>query len=194
MRAAILEAALGLYRAGGYAGVAMRAVADQLGIQAPSLYHYFVSKEAIFRELQEQTLSLLVETLRPSLPDPLEDMRQYYWRYYEFSKAHPDRFALTWVDASTPQFDWRNESPVLAELVDLGHRGLRRSIEAGLLPAHDLFRASNVLWSAAHGAAVLAMRAGPGGDALAADVLDTAIAGLSTRPLSGRTSWKKTRR
>jgi AcrR family transcriptional regulator len=46
-KAEIVEAALDLLEAGGPEAVTMRAIADRLGIQAPSLYKHFPDKEAL---------------------------------------------------------------------------------------------------------------------------------------------------
>ena len=74
----------------------MREIAEKLGIKAPSLYHHFASKNDIFAALQERAfeLQLNAELQAPHVADPLEDLRQHCWRYYEFSRAHPDRAAL----------------------------------------------------------------------------------------------------
>lgn len=180
MRAAILEAARALYRDGGFAGVTMRAIAHQLGIRAPSLYHHFVSKEAIFVALQEQALVLLKERLHMDVADPMASVRQFFWGYYEFSKSHPDHFALTWVDRSTPPFQGMFTSPIVGELAQLGHQRIRAAMDAGRFPPNlDLQKASVILWSAMLGVSVLRMiNNGAMGDEQARDTLETTIEGL----------------
>lgn len=181
MRSAILDAARDLYRAGGYAGVTMRGIADQLGIRAPSLYHHFVSKEAIFLALEEQALALLVERIESEVEDPLENLRQYFWRYYQFSKTHSDHFTLTWIDQSTPPMARLFPSKSIERLRDMAYARLRRCMDAGLVaPRVDVTEVSNVLWSAILGVAVLNLHQ-PGmdmSDALARETLETVIAGI----------------
>lgn len=186
VRAAILEAARGLYTQGGYAGVTMRAIATQLGIRAPSLYHHFVSKEEIFLALQERTLQLLQSMMvQPATTDPIEDVRQWYWQYYEFSKVYPDYFALLYVDRSAPALDvaMYQASP-FRELRDVGQAMKRRCVDAGLWPANtDIERASAILWSTVHGPAVLRAihrRDVLNFDLTAAESLDLTLEGIRT--------------
>src|SRR5918996_3961751 len=49
--AAILEAARGVMRERGVAGLSLREVARRVGMQAPSLYEYFPSKAALYDAL-----------------------------------------------------------------------------------------------------------------------------------------------
>lgn len=183
MRDAILDAARELYRAGGYSGVTMRAIAEQLGMRAPSLYHHFVSKEAIFLALEEQMLALLVERVEGELDDPLENLRQYFWRYYQFSRSHADHFTLTWVDQSTPPMARLFPSRSINRLTEMAHRRLRRCVDAGIVaPGINIPNVSNVLWSAMLGVAVLHLhQPGDVSDALATETLNTVIAGLRRR-------------
>src|SRR5262245_14296192 len=86
VREAILEAARALYAKGGYAGVTMRAIGEQLSIRAPSLYHHFDGKEQIFAELQNRGLIIMQGMMTQLLTrDPIDDVRKWYLRYYEFS-------------------------------------------------------------------------------------------------------------
>lgn len=49
-RAAITEAALGLFRAKGYEATTMRAIAQQAGVSTGNAYYYFGSKEELIQE------------------------------------------------------------------------------------------------------------------------------------------------
>ena len=49
----ILNEALNLFSEQGYEGVSMRDIAKAVGIQAPSLYNHFASKEDIFNSLMD---------------------------------------------------------------------------------------------------------------------------------------------
>jgi AcrR family transcriptional regulator len=50
-RRAILEAAAGLFRQGGYAAVSLRDIAEAVGIKTGSLYYHFPSKESLVEEI-----------------------------------------------------------------------------------------------------------------------------------------------
>jgi AcrR family transcriptional regulator len=53
MRSAILEASYRLFAENDYASVTMQRVAEALGVSTGTLYHYFPTKQAIFRALVE---------------------------------------------------------------------------------------------------------------------------------------------
>jgi AcrR family transcriptional regulator len=186
-REAILEAARELYAAGGYAAVSMREVAQRIGFSAQAIYHYFVSKEEIFLALQQRGLERL-RTYYDAGPvaDPLEDLRLRYWRYYEFSKRHPEYFMILYVDPVTPVLDV--ERPDLA-----GYQAMRKEIDgvverciaAGVLPATvNIKTLRHVLLAAVHGPAVIALTGRPTGfgdvDTVASQALDAALAALRT--------------
>lgn len=183
VRAAILETARELYARGGYDGVTMGAVAHQLGIKAPSLYHHFPSKDAIFRELQRQTFVLLHAEQGAPVEEAWEALRQYFLRYYRFSKEKPDYFSLLFADPSTPQFGWLElAADVMQSQIETAHRRVRRCMDEGLLPpTTDVAHVSNILWSAVHGVAMLRVLSHPAEyqfDTLAVDTLDTVLNGL----------------
>jgi AcrR family transcriptional regulator len=69
----ILRAALQLFGERGYAGASLRELARRVGVQQPSLYHYFRSKE----ELVEQILDYAGDafmTEAPPAPEKLDDV------------------------------------------------------------------------------------------------------------------------
>lgn len=157
-RAAILDASRRLYATSDYSGVTMRAVAKAVGCRSPSLYHYFKSKDDIFRALVDHGVALF-EQFMPSIAsdDPLDQLWWRFWRYYEFSKAHPEYFRLLFIDRSSPVGDENLHARVLGGADT--HRWIEASVRAGLLPPDtDPVESAVVLWSTVHGAAVLGMR------------------------------------
>jgi AcrR family transcriptional regulator len=186
MRQDILDAARALYAAGGYMNVTMRHIADRIEYTAPAIYSYFPSRDAIFAALAEQGLKLLEVSTKATAvnPDPLGDLFDGYWRYYEFSKTHQEYFALIFVDPSVPPLDRElAESGFVRELSEEGPRQIRRCVDAGGLPPEtEPELASRALWAAIHGAAVIRLwgRLGPEDevDRLARTVLENAIGGL----------------
>ncbi len=53
-RQAIVAAALGLFRAGGYDATTMRAIADEAGVSLGNAYYYFSSKEHLVQAFYDQ--------------------------------------------------------------------------------------------------------------------------------------------
>jgi AcrR family transcriptional regulator len=157
-RSAILNVAHRLYAASDYSGVTMREIAKKVGCRSPSLYHYFKSKDEIFRALVDRGITLFEQFL-PTIDstDPLDQLWWRFWRYYEFSKAHPEYFRLLFVDRSSPVGNEMLHARVLSGADT--HRCIEACVKGGLLPpGTDAVETAEVLCCAVHGAAVMGMR------------------------------------
>src|SRR3954447_2839399 len=108
----ILDAARELFTAEGYQNVSIRKIAERIEYSPTAIYSYFPSKDDIFFALAEEGFRLLFcygEACRDAAPaDPVERLRAMFLRYYEFSKEHPEYFALMFLDRSVPRIsrDW----------------------------------------------------------------------------------------
>jgi AcrR family transcriptional regulator len=185
---AILDAARELFVSHGYQEVSIRKIAERIEYSPAAIYSYFPSKDDIFFALAEEGFRLLFSygaTPRTSAPgDPLDRVRAMFWRYYEFSKEHPEYFALMFLDRSVPRIsqNWDRfgfVGEMRHEMIDR----IRQAIEAGAFPAGTspecVFR---VTLTAVHGAATMKLcdrlAHGENADALARVTLDTALIGL----------------
>src|SRR3954447_9424850 len=109
VRRAILDAARELFVAVGFENVSIRKIAERIEYSPASIYSYFPSKDDIFFALAEEGFRLLGD---PSKGDrrehlaplePLQRIRAVFWRVYEFSRQHPEYFALMFLDRSVPR-------------------------------------------------------------------------------------------
>src|SRR5829696_8123511 len=187
VRRAILDAARELFVAEGFENVSIRKIAERIEYSPAAIYGYFPSKDDIFFALAEEGFRLLFQyggKPRPASDDPAEVLRAMFLRYYEFSKEHPEYFALMFLDRSVPRIsrDWERFGFVSEMKHDMVAR-IRQAIDAGACPpdtAPDtVFR---LLLTAVHGAATLGLcdRLAPGEDAdvLARATIDVVLAGL----------------
>jgi AcrR family transcriptional regulator len=183
---AILDSARELFVAEGYQHVSIRRVAERIEYSPAAIYRYFSSKDDICLALAEEGFRLLADMTLPraGAADPLEAVRGAFWGYYEFSKTHPEYFALMFLDRSVPRIsrDWERFGFV-RDLRSTLSRRLRECMEAGALPPGTNPEAAfSILATAIHGASVIRLcsRLTPGedADALARDTLEAAIAGL----------------
>ena len=183
---AILDAARDLFVTEGYQNVSIRKIAERIEYSPAAIYGYFPSKDHIFFALAEEGFRMLI-TPDPTCArqtDPLEIIRGVFWRVYEFSRAHPEYFALMFVDRTVPQIsqNWERFGFVREMKAQVGAT-IQRAIDAGLFPAGShpdaIFR---ILMTVVCGAALgrLCDRAAPGVDvdALARDTLEATLAGL----------------
>lgn len=89
-RRQIVETAMQLFVAQGYAGLGLRELASALGISKSALYHYYPSKEALFNDVVTAAVQSAVAELATQTPA---------------SAAFADRFS-TFVDYVLANEDW----------------------------------------------------------------------------------------
>jgi AcrR family transcriptional regulator len=190
VRRAILDAARELFVSDGFHNVSIRKIAERIEYSPAAIYSYFPSKDDIFFALAEEGFRLLGGPRTPehhaalsALP-PVERLREVFWHFYEFSREHPQYFALMFVERAVPRVSREYERfafareikrSVLAEIADC--------ITAGALPPDaDPAAVLRTIHAGLIGIAVLRLsdRLAPGEDAdkIAANVLDVTIAGL----------------
>jgi AcrR family transcriptional regulator len=128
-KAEILEAAWEIVRAEGLAALSLRDLAKRVGMQAPSLYQYFESKNAIYDAMfAEGNRQLLARygTLRRT-DDPVRDLRAGARVFVEFCAEDAARYQLLF-QRTIPGFEPSPESYAVAiEVFDLGRERLARA-------------------------------------------------------------------
>lgn len=85
----IVAAALALIDRDGLSAVTMRRIADELGVQAPSLYNHMRSKEALL----DAVAAAVMEQVDASAFERLDwraALEAWAWSYYEALVAHPN--------------------------------------------------------------------------------------------------------
>lgn len=188
VRQAILDAARDLFVSEGYRNVSIRKIAERIEYSPAAIYSYFPSKDDIFFALSEEGFRRLNAKVRTVVghDDPVAELRASWWAYYEFSKENREFFELMFVDRSVPQIteQWSGLAFV-HEVLALAESRIQRCIDAGIFPPHtNAGIAMHLLWGALTGPAVIGSgcRLAPGEDpdALARDVLELAIAGLTS--------------
>ena len=185
-RRAILDAALELFVADGYAQVSMRNIAARVGYSPAAIYSYFASKDDIFHALAEEGFRLLGAAHTTDAPsaDPLDDIRMAPWRLYEFSKRQPQYFALVFLDRRVPRIARDSEQfAFMVEIKNAIRTRMQRCVEAGVFPPSlDADVALRLILAPVMGLALLRLsgRLMPheDADALVRDAIETTIAGL----------------
>ena len=123
-KAEILDAAWAQVRADGLAALSLRDLARTVGMQAPSLYSYFDSKNAIYDAMYAQGALEFVEA-QPSdeLGDKLEGLKQLVHFFVGFCAADAARYLLLF-QRTIPGFQPSAESFAISEatLERLGQR------------------------------------------------------------------------
>jgi AcrR family transcriptional regulator len=93
-RERILEVAETLLGERGYHGTRLHVIAERVGIQKASLFHYFPSKEHLYRAVLDQGLGETEKVIREALAsgeDRLGKLRALVESYVDLVAAHPER-------------------------------------------------------------------------------------------------------
>ena len=185
-RRAILDAALELFIADGYAQVSIRNIAAKVEYSPGAIYSYFPSKDEIFFALAEEGFREIGERQFAGSPsdDPLDDVRAVAWRLYEFSKDQPQYFSLVFLDRHVPRVSKEYER--FSFISDMRSRALaqvQRCVEDGIFPAKtDPEVTLRILFAPVFGIAALRlsnrMQPDVDPDALMRDAIETTIAGI----------------
>ena len=185
MSRAILDAARDLFTAEGYHNVSIRKIAERIEYSPAAIYSYFPSKDDIFFALAEEGFRKLCAAACDGVApaDPVDAIRQPFLHVYEFSKAHPEYFALMFLDRTVPRIskDWNRFAFVRDMRLQMDSI-IQAAIDGGHFPpgtrADVVFR---ILISAIQGVAIsrLCDRLAPGddADAIARDTLEAALTG-----------------
>jgi AcrR family transcriptional regulator len=117
---AIVAAARALVTSGGVDALTMQAVAEKVGVRAPSLYKRVRDRSALLRLVVEDALGELGEAMDRAAAsgDPRTDLRALAMEFRSFAHAQPNLFGLLFVnaaDAAAPDLDLlaRASSPVI---------------------------------------------------------------------------------
>lgn len=125
-KAEILDAAWEQVRANGLAALSLRDLARSVGMQPPSLYTYFASKNDIYDAMYAQGAQQFVDEQRASMPipeDPLEALQAVVHFFVTFCAADFARYQLLF-QRTIPGFEpsaasFKISQDNLAELGDL---------------------------------------------------------------------------
>jgi AcrR family transcriptional regulator len=185
MSRAILDAARDLFTAEGYQNVSIRKIAERIEYSPAAIYSYFPSKDDIFFALAEEGFRKLCATAcaDSGAADPLDAIRRPILHVYEFSKAHPEYFALMFLDRTVPKIskDWNRFAFVRDMRLQLNGL-IQNAIDAGCFPPDTRAEmVARILLTAIQGAAItrLCDRGAPGddADAIARNTLEAALTG-----------------
>ena len=121
----IVRAARRLVERDGPATFSMQAVADAVGVRAPSLYKRFADRAALLGAVQRQLFAEVGERLElaAARPGPQLALRAMADAYRAFARAHPQLYALMFApdlprDAAGDAARRAAAQPILSRLAD----------------------------------------------------------------------------
>ncbi len=175
---AIIAAARALLEAGGPDAVTMQAVADQVGVRAPSLYKRFSDRSALMTALADDVAADLAAAVAPParIGDAPRALRVMATRYRRFAHRSPRAYQLLFGAAGAAP------SPAVNALAAAG---VLRVTEA-LVGQAEALEAARLLVAFAHGFVSMelagAFRLGGNVDAAFDYALEALIRGLTVPP------------
>lgn len=134
----ILETARAIMREDGVAALSMQELARRLDMRAPSLYHYFAGKMAIYDALFRLGFTRYADQLRANTDGVLtwqEEVRLVFETYMAFAVDEPDLFQLCF-ERPVPGFVPSAESMQMS--LDLLNQGYERAAQWTALAASGL--------------------------------------------------------
>lgn len=158
LRDEILEATEKLLlETGSSRAVSIRAVADAVGVTAPSIYRHFPDKQTLIWEVCTRHMDNLhahLQAATADIDDPLDALLAAGGAYVEFGRAHPEPYRIMFMagpdDVPAGMEDtWLIESPAVVETVAM----VQRCIDSGyFLPeVDDPVRVFLGIWARMHG-------------------------------------------
>jgi AcrR family transcriptional regulator len=206
LRAEIVTAAKALLAKSASAdAMSIRAVADAVGVTAPSIYLHFADKDDLLSAVVADVFTELDATMLAAAEGrtaPMERLRAFGLAYVRFAITHPEHYRIALLDpCPRPDVDEVLADAAFAHFNDT----VVQCIDAGIFAAGDPLPITLELWSAAHGIASLMITKPflPWGDleAVADKVLCAAAMGRATVDLIGgdvtsarATEWLATHR
>jgi AcrR family transcriptional regulator len=154
MRADILKAGRTLIRTGGFGALSMRALADAVGVRAPTLYDYFENKDDVLNALFMQGIDEArhyFDRMSASAPAGAARVIGIGLGYCDFAKDHPELFQLLFTRIDPNYIPGEAQMDAGQSLFVEFRNEVARAIEVGDLQAANIEQLTLILWAGVHG-------------------------------------------
>lgn len=135
--------------------MSIRAVADAVGVTAPSIYLHFTDKDDLLSAVVTDVFTELDTAMLAAadgLDAPMERLRAFGLAYVRFAISHPEHYRIALLDpCPRPDVDAVLATGAFAHFQET----VQGCMDAGIFAAGDPLPITVELWSAAHGIASL---------------------------------------
>ena len=175
----ILEVARATVERDGYEQLSLRRLAASLEVTAPALYDHVDSKSALLRLLADQGFEELASATASDAGTPIQRVRERALAYVRFARQHAGLFRLMFMyRPDAVDIDVDNVLPGASRAWDVAVADVSKAIADGDLVDRDPLQLAMILWLSMHGVATVATSAPEVAETVAAEVIDTMLAGL----------------
>lgn len=139
---------------GGDEKLTMRAVAQEVGVAAPSIYLHFSDKASLVAAAladKYAQLAAAMEAAAAAEPGPRERLTAQVHAYCEFAMANPGHYRMMYEIRQTTITQGRSGNHPAGQVSDLLRNELVACTEAGYPLALPLYQAAHTLWAGLHG-------------------------------------------
>ena len=147
---AILDAALVVFSQHGFRGSTLDQIARAAGLSKPNLLYYFVSKEAIHRELLSGQMEIWLAPLRriDAMGEPVDEIVDYVLRKLEMARELPreSRLFANEIVQGAPRILDQIEGELRDLVIDKA-AVIKRWIDDGKIAALDPFHLIFSIWA-----------------------------------------------
>ena len=158
LRAALVEAALGLVTREGVEALTLRGVARLAGVSPAAPYRHFADKRALLAAVAEEGFRLLASALRAAGgagADALARFRARGPAYVTFATGHPSHFRVMFGRELADRRGYPGLQDAAQAAFDALVEGMTEAQRAGVVGEGDPRELGLTAWSAMHGLATL---------------------------------------
>ena len=154
MRSDILKAGRSLIRTGGFSALSMRALADAVGVRAPTLYDYFENKDDVLNALFLQGIDVARDyfnRMSEAAPPGAARVIGIGLGYCDFAQDHPELFQLLFARIDANYVPGEAQMDAGQALFIEFRNEVAGAINAGDFEETTIDQLTLTLWAGVHG-------------------------------------------
>jgi len=155
VRARILKAARQIFETKGIDALSMRALASRVGLSAAALYRYFPGKGDVLAALWQEGVRALearLDQISSAEPDAMRALAALAHTYADFARGDPDLYRLLFSINVETDDRMRDSDDTDFRTYRIVRERMAQAVAEGRVAPADPDLATQILWSAIHGA------------------------------------------
>lgn len=154
-----VQEAISLLRGRETLELSLASLSEKIGCKPPALYNHFKGKDDLLRLVRltvfQQQVDAKKERYEGEIKDPLAALMEGGLAYLSFAEAHPALYRLLYCPGKNILSS--EQDPIADNALQALTRGIENCQKSGFAAGMKAEKLARLLWSAVHGAALLAM-------------------------------------